>query len=258
MFKLDSLTQHNPIPIDENFLKKYDFIITLGAFAKNIKSDICIHPFLDVSTNLYIRYEAGTEEGVAALFLYEFYNGVKLRNYINELDYGYLTSETNISEEEMLHLKGLLSQRRNPLLLIGSDFYIHPRNENIINIFSNLLNHSKLNIVLLSKDNNMAYNINTTNIALEPIGNLPENNGCIIYVDYRLENEAILKISNEFARVWKVKNNDIIKIKFDDFDILVKCRLDDKFGGVIGILNYTKDIDCGYRYKQVIITNKSN
>lgn len=254
---IDFLSRFSPCKankIDDGFLAKYDFIITLGAFAKNIKSDICIHPFLDVSTDLYIRYEAGTEEGVSALFLYEFYNGDELKNYINDLDYGYLTSETNISEEELLHLKGLLNQRRNPILLIGSDFYVNPKNENILNMFSYLIADSKLNIAFLSTDNNLAYNISKTSAKLDAIGNLPENNGCIVYVDYKIENEPILKISNEFAKVWKLKNNDLINVKFDEFVIEAKCLQDDRFGGMIGILNHIEDINCGYRYKQTIIT----
>lgn len=242
--------------IDNNFLSKYDFIITLGAYIKDFKSDICIHPFLDSNTNLYIRYEAGTEEGVSALFLYDFYKGDKLNKFISELDYGYLTSETNISEEEMSHLQAIINQSKNPLLLIGSDFYINNKSNNIINILSYIAEDSNINILLLSQNKKSIYRLNNINKSLENINHLPENNGCIIYLDYEITSCATLKISNEFSKVWKLQDKDMIEISFDDFKINAQCILDETFGGVIGILNYTKILNCGYRYKQVSVKKR--
>ncbi len=242
--------------LNDTFLAKYDCIITLGAYTKHIKSDVCLHPFLDVDTNLYIRYEAGTEEGVSALFLYEFCDNKNLKSYINDLDYGYLTSETNITEEEMSYIKVLLKKAKNPLLLVGSDFYVHIKKDNILSMLS-YIGESWLNIAFLSVDTKSICKIPISRVSLKQIDELPENNGCIVYLDYDLVEHSMLKISNEFAKVWKLKDGDNIAVCLDNFSVNSLCRLDDDFGGVIGILNTNKEcIDVGCRYKKAIIEKR--
>ncbi|MDE6886842.1 MAG: hypothetical protein K2P17_07385 [Helicobacteraceae bacterium] len=247
---------NNPIKFSDDFLKQYDFIITLGVYAKDLESDVCLLPFLDSKTKTYIRYEVGTEEGVSALFLYEFYKGNLLKDFIDELDYGYLTSETNISEEEMLLLKNTLKSKNNPLLIIGNDFYLHKRSKNILDMFANLIDNSILNISFLSLDKKEVYQIQKQEKLLETLETLPENNGCVIYLDSKLEQDSTLLISNEFAKAWKLQDKDKISIYFDDNQIDCSCKIDNNFGGVIGILNLANELDCAYRYKQAKIKKR--
>ena len=241
---------------DTKYLSNFDFMITLGICAKNITSDICINPILDMQTKQYIRYEAGTEEGVAALFLHDFYKNLNLKDYIEALDYGYLTSETNIAEEEMQEIKTCFYSHKKPLLLIGDNFYLHQRRKNILNIFSNLA--ESINIAFLSSDINEIYTIKTRISNIEQISNLPENNGCMVYVDSALSTQKpFLRFSREFAKAWRINDNDCIEICFDDFKIKAVSLLDSNLSGVIGILSTNENIDCGYRYKRVVINKVS-
>ena len=88
---------------DKSALKNYDFIITLGFYNPALLShcNVCFYPFLDCEADFYVRYEVGTEEGVVALLLYEFADkgaDSRLESFINALDYGYLSAESNVSE----------------------------------------------------------------------------------------------------------------------------------------------------------------
>lgn len=233
------------------YLNDFDFVVALGISSENIYSDICINPLLDATTKRYMRYEAGTEEGISALFLHDFCQSLELKNYIDALDYGYLTSETNISEEEMQELKDCFDLHKKPLLLIGSNFYMHTKSRNILSMFSYLA--ESLNIAFLSMNENEIFTIKNRISNLEAISELPENNGCMVYVDSKLYKRSVLRFSSEFAKAWRIKNGDVIDIAFDGFNIKTDAILDTKLCGVIGILGLDMDIDCGYRYKQVVI-----
>lgn len=223
-----------------------DFIITLGFYnpALLAKCDVCFYPFLDCKTDFYVRYEVGTEEGVVALFLYEFAKkgaDSALDNFINALDYGYLSAETNVSEEELLNIKSALNNAKNPLLIIGDDIFSHPRKNNILNMLSALKAHSKLDI----KCENLAQNYH-----LESIAELPEYNGCVIYLNESAKNE--LKISSEFARAWRLSDDDKISFQVDNKMINTNCKLDKNFSGVIGILEQSTQ-SVGYKFKTIAI-----
>lgn len=219
-----------------------DFIITLGLYDPKLKCDVCLYPFLDCKADFYIRYEVGTEEGVVALLLYELARrDSALTSFINSLDYGYLSAETNISEEELLKLKNALLVAKNPLLIIGDDILTHPRKANILNMLSALKAHSKLEI----KCEHLSQNY-----ALEAIAELPEYNGCVIYLNHSAKNE--LKISSEFARAWRLSDNDKISFKVDDKIINTSCKLDKNFSGIIGILEQSTQ-STGYKFKTIAI-----
>ncbi len=235
-----------------DYLSNFDFVVTLGVYSKDINSDICINPLFDKNTKLYIGYEAGTEEGISALFLHDFCKSIELRDYINMLDYGHLTSETNISEEEMQDLKRSFTEHQKSLLLIGSNFYTHSRSYNILNMFSCLT--ESMNIAFLSINADEIYTIKHKIKDIEPIDNLPENNGCMVYIDSMLYAQPALYFSSEFAKAWKVNNGDIVEVSFDGFKIQVNAILDSSLRGVIGVIGLDKEIDVGYRYKQVLIT----
>lgn len=230
-------------------IASFDFIATFGFYnpIKLPKCDVCLYPFLDCESDFYIRYEVGTEEGVVALLLYELNNGTnpKIKHFVDSLDYGYLSAETNISEEEIKELKRLLLGHKNPLLLIGDDIMFHPRKQNIINMLGALLEVSGVDIML---ENEFIPPIYT----LESIQDLPENNGCVIYANNSDSNDAILKISKEFARAWKLTNGENISFEMDKKVINAKCSIDDDFSGIIGILQSNLQ-NVGYKFKTIAI-----
>lgn len=243
--KIDNATN-----LDNNFLKNYDFIVTFGLYLKDFKSNVCLNPFLDTKTDVYIRYEVGNEEGVAALLLYEFGKGSTA--FTQELDYGYLSAESNISKEELSELKSLLKQAKKPILLVGSDIYFHKMANNILHILAML----DLDVFITSKDKNKVYKLKSLQTIPDSNIELGEYNGCIIYIDNtkNTKDEHILKISNEFAKAWKLQDNEKIKISFENHTFDGICKIDSSFGGVIGILQAS--IDGTYPYKKVVIKKR--
>lgn len=240
-----SITQDSAPPA----LNQYDYIITLGAYAKNLKSNVCFSPFCDTETNLYVRYEVGAEEGVAALFLYEFYKGddAQIAQFVKDLDYGYLTSETNISEEEIKSVKSALNAAQKPLLVIGSDLYLHKQARNILLMLSLL----DIDIFVLHANGNDMRVLQKPQGTLESPREIGENNGCVVYAEYAPSGDSTLKISKEFARAWNLSDNIKVAIRIDDVEIEAVCVMDEHFGGIIGILKSAQFF--GYPYKRAAI-----
>ena len=80
----------------------------------------------------------------------------------------------------------------------------------------------------------------------------------MVYVDSALSTKKpFLRFSREFAKAWRINDNDCIEICFDDFKIKAVSLLDSNLSGVIGILSTNENIDCGYRYKRVVINKVS-
>ncbi len=247
-------------------IKNYDFIITLGFYNQSLlpKCNANFYPFLDCKTDLYVRYEVGTEEGVVALFLYEFVGNSadsKLQSFINALDYGYLSAESNVSTEEFAELKTLMQKSKKPLLLVGRDISTHPQKENILNMLSALRQHSHLEILCECDSLPQGF-------ALEMPQNLPEHNGCVIFVDYFSGDSAqdsqdskdsrdsqipTLKISREFARAWHLSDKQEIRFALDSREIRAICDLSADFSGIIGILRGAKGLNPSYPFKTIAI-----
>ncbi len=253
--------------ISKSTLKNYDFIVTLGFYNPAIlsKCDVCFYPFLDCECDFYVRYEVGTEEGVVALLLYEFADkgaDSKLDSFIKSLDYGYLSAESNVSEEELAELKNQIFTRKNPLLIVGEDITHHARKNSILNMLSALKSHSKFEVLCESLPQDFA---------LESLANLPEHNGCVIFVaqdsaqdshesnaDSKQDSRDLganptLKISREFARAWHLGDKQEIRFTLDSQEICAICKLDEKFSGIIGILSGVRLESKSYPFKSIAI-----
>ena len=221
---------------DLSALKNYDFIITLGFYNPALRHcNVCFYPFLDCEADFYVRYEVGTEEGVVALLLHEFADkgaDSRLESFINALDYGYLSAESNVSEEELNEIKNQIKIRKKPLLLVGDDIAHHAQKSNILNMLCALKAYSQIEVICAEKL--------PSDFALKSLANLPEHNGCVIFVaqDSRVSNaNPTLKISREFARAWRLGNLQEIKFVLDSQEICATCKIDENFSGIIGILS---------------------
>lgn len=250
--------------ISKSTLKNYDFIVTLGFYNPAIlsKCDVCFYPFLDCECDFYVRYEVGTEEGVVALLLYEFADkgtDSKLNSFIKSLDYGYLSAESNVSEEELAELKNQIFTRKNPLLIVGEDITHHARKNSILNMLSALKSHSKFEVLCESLPQDFV---------LESLANLPEHNGCVIFVAQDLAQDSnanwgkssgdlganpTLKISREFARAWHLGDKQEIRFALDSQEICAICKLNEKFSGIIGILSGVRLESKSYPFKNIAI-----
>ncbi|WP_456391584.1 2Fe-2S iron-sulfur cluster-binding protein [Nitratifractor sp.] len=109
------------------------------ATAREKAQVIYAHPMEDPrlrnQVTQYLKYEAGSEEGVAALLAASLIDRSRAPQELNalleDLDIGYLSAESNVSEEELERLKLALWKRKNFTLIVGEDLYNHPRVEEI-------------------------------------------------------------------------------------------------------------------------------
>ena len=136
-------------------LSQSDVIVSIGSRIKDdapmVKNHIAMaskrnkarfvymHPIEDSAiTNLvtkFIKYEAGSEEGVVAMLL-EFLLRDKdlipaIKEFISDLDIGYISAESSVSEEEIDSLKWEFWKKKRFTLIVGEDIYNHPKVENI-------------------------------------------------------------------------------------------------------------------------------
>ncbi len=121
---------------DDNPMVKYHMTMA----SKRHKARIAyLHPMEDARMqNLvtqFVKYEAGSEEGVAALLASTLLSGrdlpQELQKILGDLDIGNLSAESNVGEEELDMLKLSLWKKSGFTLVVGADLYDHPQAENI-------------------------------------------------------------------------------------------------------------------------------
>ncbi len=151
-------------------IAKSDFIVSVGA---SISSDnpmirfamskavnhkrayvATIHPIKDAEiSNIVtqsIKNEVGSEEAALAMLADAFITDKSSQKaFFDELDLGYLSGESNISQEEIELLHHFFKRKKSPTLIIGEDIINHPQAENIAKI-AGLLQKSGVFNVLVS------------------------------------------------------------------------------------------------------------
>jgi NADH-quinone oxidoreductase subunit G len=118
---------------------------------------VYMHPIQDAtlqpSTTQFIKYEVGSEEGIAALLvdalLKEKELPKEIEDILEDLDIGYLSAESNVGEEELELMHSLIDHKTTVSLIIGSDLYMHPKAGQIAKLIALLEQYAGLNILCL-------------------------------------------------------------------------------------------------------------
>ena len=248
-------------------LKNSDFIISLGTFfedeslrnivlnrAKNINfvymSPIDNHLLKD-SYNQFIKYEAGSEEAVLALLLNAFANHLddKTKNYIDDLDLGYLAAESSAGEEEFEEANDLSFEASNRVLVVGDDIKNHFRVENIARLLGRVQKFTELSVIVLDEELEKKID-HFENEVLEDIDNLKSFNGTVVYEI--LADDKYLITSQTFLNIAKIKDGDHIEIFTKNQNYKRVAKLDTNLLGTIALLE-VKEFSKDYRYKQAKI-----
>jgi len=138
---------------DDNPMVKYH--ITMASRRKRARV-IYMHPIEDNSikaiTTQFIKYEAGSEEGVTALLadtlIGDSVDNQELKDYLNDLDIGNLSAESNIGEEELEALAKSLNKKSGFTLVVGADLYNHPQAENIAKLLGAIERYTSFELLL--------------------------------------------------------------------------------------------------------------
>lgn len=115
---------------------------------------VYMHPIedatLQTSITQFIKYEVGSEEGVAALLAYTLLEDKDLpkeiEDILEDLDIGYLSAESNVGEEELESMHSLISGKTTTLV-IGSDLYTHPKAGQIAKLIALLERYAGMHVV---------------------------------------------------------------------------------------------------------------
>ncbi len=262
----------------KEIISKSDYIITFGSFlaadnvqiqeaiiqaiAKNEAEFVYMHPIDNVDLKVYysqfIKYEVGSEEGVASLMLDTFVkqSDEKVQSFIADLDIGYISAESSAGEEEFEEAYDRGLEKSVKTLILGRDIFTHERVENITKILSVIRKYSDLNVVCLDKEYQDIIN-EILDENLEELEELDSYNGTVVYRTYGEEDTNILVGSESFARVAKIANKDEVFINCCGEKIQKSFVIDKDLYGTIALCAMNNDdsssLSKGYRYKQVKI-----
>ncbi len=262
----------------KEIILKSDYIITFGTFlasdnveiqeaiieaiAKNTAEFIYMHPIDNIDLKVYysqfIKYEVGSEEGVASLLLNAFVKEAdeKVKTYIDDLDIGYISAESSAGEEEFEEALELMKDKKDRTLVVGRDIFLHKRVDNIIKLLIALNKYSDLNVISL--DEKIQKLLEETALdRLDEVEELASYNGTVLYRIYDEENTEILIGSQSFAKIAKIDDNDEISIKCMNEKFKRKFVVDKNLYGTVALCAINSDdtssLSQGYRYKQVKI-----
>ncbi len=129
---------------------------------------IYMHPLEDVLlqnvVTQFVKYEAGSEEGVMAMLAKTLLSDADLsdefRTYFNELDEGYLCAESNAGDEEFARIAKSLRRLKRKTLVIGSDVLNHDRAQNIARLAALVEAYTDFSLVIIPQ------NVNTVGVSL--------------------------------------------------------------------------------------------
>ena len=114
-----------------------------------------LHPLEDIEmkniVTQFIKYEPESEEGVAALLVDTLLKNIDVPQYVKDfldnLDIGNLSAESNVGEEELEFLRKSLLKKSDFSLVVGQDLYAHPRANNIAKILALLEKYAGFNVL---------------------------------------------------------------------------------------------------------------
>ncbi|MCG3702063.1 hypothetical protein L5F41_08170 [Aliarcobacter butzleri] len=252
-------------------IKTSDFIISFGTFFENnleLKDEVLksieknqtkfVYMFPIDNANLkpfytqFIKYEVGSEEGICALLLDTFAKNYdeKTKEFINNLDLGYISAESSAGEEEFEEAFEDYKNSNSKILIIGEDIKNHERVDNIIKLLATIKKYSDFDFLILDED--LENKINSCeNFDLEEIEELKSFNGTLVYSLIGADS-PILQASQTFANIAKVKDGENIQIISKNEKINKILKIDEKLTGTVAILN-VKNSPSEYKYKQVKI-----
>jgi NADH-quinone oxidoreductase subunit G len=130
------------------------------ALKKNRAEIVYMHPIEDdkfkkVYTQ-FIKYEAGSEEGVVALLASYLTNEQSddVKTYLDNLDIGYLSGETSVGEEECELIVKKLPRRENKTIIVGQDLLSHTKASNIAKLVAVIEKYSDFKVLIVPSQTN--------------------------------------------------------------------------------------------------------
>jgi len=126
------------------------------------------HPIEDAlmknTITQFMKYEAGSEEGVIALLANELLKNSDIsedeRAFFDDLDLGYIQAESNIGDNELLAMNKSFARTQKRILVIGSDIFAHERAQNIAKFVAMIEKYTDFSLVVVPEE------VNTLGVSL--------------------------------------------------------------------------------------------
>ncbi|WP_187934614.1 hypothetical protein [Helicobacter pylori] len=260
-----------------NLLKKSDLCVLFGGFSNACLNEnerwilesishskrpyALLRPLQDTrdlqENCLFASYEINTEAAILSLILRGILEQTsQLKGHaLENVDVGYLSSEANMSEEELQELIALIVKAKKRALVLNREITKHANNAFLYTLLSGLQNY--LEILHIPCDDSSAtaafYDSKDQEWLLETAlkeGVLPfeselkdlesleqisEANGSFVYVSYKSLKTPKLSFSKQFKIANKIKHS---KAKFQISNQTLECELEESpnLKGLIAIL----------------------
>ena len=228
------------------------------------------HPLEDVlmknTATQFMKYEAGSEEGVMALLANELLKDAQLseseRAFFDDLDIGYLAAESNIGDEEFSFMSKSFSRAKNRVLIVGSDIFAHARSQNIAKLAAMIEKQTSFSLLVVPSE------VNTLGVSLicdlekdEKIDNIVGYNAEGDFVISSLENSnlAIPALNQQEGTVVSIDNRVLplnAALGFNAYNL-------NNLANALGLkkentIDYTKELKKASGFKTIAFDNLEN
>ncbi len=120
------------------------------------------HPMEDAllknTATQFMKYEAGSEEGVMALLTKELLKNSDVDEetaaFLDDLDLGYLEAESNVGDDELSFMSKSFMRSQNKVLVVGSDMFAHARAENIAKLAATIEKYTDFSLLVVPNEVN--------------------------------------------------------------------------------------------------------
>jgi len=219
----------------------------------NAASKFLLAPIEDDGFENFIKYEAGTEEGVLALLcatLYE--NSQDYKQFFDELDKGYISAESNVGEEEAEDLAKWLKKEPS-VWVLGAEWEYHPHAKTIAKWIGLINAILPIQVVIIEVPAQMAASKTPPLPDLEI--ELESYDGTVVYAckaQDTWESRALIA-SSQFATAAKAKDGAQVRVQTPWGDETRRLHVKDAMKGTIALLPFAA-VPSGYRYAKSRIT----
>lgn len=206
---------------------------------------------------LFASYEINTEAAILALILRGILEQTsQLKGHVLEkIDVGYLSSEANMSEEELQELIALIVKAKKRALVLNREITKHANNAFLYTLLSGLQNYLEILHIPCDDSSTTAAFYDSKDQEwlletalkegvlpfeselkdLESLERISEANGSFVYVSYKSLKTPKLSFSKQFKIANKIKHS---KAKFQILNQTLECELEESpnLKGLIAIL----------------------
>ena len=228
------------------------------------------HPLEDAlmknSATQFMKYEAGSEEGVIALLANELLQNEDIdessRAFLDDLDLGYLEAESNIGDDELKLMSKAFARKENRVLVVGNDIFAHHRAKNIAKLIALIEKYTNFSLVVVPTE------VNTVGAALLCELDVDENIANV--VGYNANGEFMMSASKESDLAMPALNQvegTVVNVDNQVLPLNVALKFEgyilNDIANVLGIekvntIDYTQELDSSKGFKSIYFDSLEN